>query len=110
MNLQIEKKFKNRDIDEISARLGLPKNMVRRILNNVTKYFKYPESIDSDHALVCAYCDTYRKKGEEAARQEVARRIRLANEIRKLRSLAMESGRLTNFYNVDDTNSLGSFM
>jgi hypothetical protein len=110
MDNKLENSFKNRDIEEISQKLGLHKNIIRRILDGFSRRFKNPDIIDSDKALVSAYLEVYKREGMEAARKEVARRIRQAEEIRALRTMVIEEGHLSEFYNVDDPYSLGSLV
>jgi len=60
---------------------------VQRIVRRVSRYFAHPSSLDSDDALTNAYMETFQKKGQIEARLEVARRIKAAKEIRKLKEM-----------------------
>ena len=79
---------------EIAKQTGLPRSTVHFYIERFARLIKNPRSIDNESNLIRAYLAKYNEYGSKAlARAEVARRIKLAKEIRKLREMIVESNR-----------------
>ena len=76
---------------------------IKAILTRFGRWFKNPNSIDSDNALIHVFREEYHKNGIEAARKEVARRISLGREMRKLREMACEQNVFVGWTNPPGT-------
>lgn len=85
----------NEDIIEIARKTGERRSTVWFYIERFSGWIKNPDSIDNEDNLVKVYTKLYNKYGSKVvARAEVARRIKLAREIRKLREMILEQGEL----------------
>ncbi|HUS89519.1 MAG TPA: hypothetical protein VMW91_09165 [Desulfosporosinus sp.] len=81
------REFKLTDIGNL---IGNTREATRQIIVKFAAYMNNPAYVDSERVLIKAYLKKYRAEGKHAARKEVARRIKLGKEIRKLREMYLD--------------------
>jgi hypothetical protein len=80
---------------DIASKTGEERGTVNFYIDRFSQWMKNPDSIDNERNLVAVYIKLYNRYGSKSvARAEVARRIKLAREIRKLREMVLEHGKL----------------
>lgn len=96
----LEYSYSDEHIDNIADEIGLHRNIIREIIDRFGLMLKNPQIIDTDDALIKAYCRKFREVyklggGSEvaktAARDEVNRLITLGTEMRKLKDMIVEN-------------------
>jgi hypothetical protein len=86
----------NEDIIEIAKKTGERRSTVWFYIERFSGWIKDPDALDDEDNLVKLYTKLYNRYGNKTlARTEVGRRIKLAREIRKLREMILEQGKLS---------------
>ena len=80
---------------DIESLLGI--KSAKDVFQRVSRLIRNPACVDSENVLVDAYINTYILSGKAAARKEIARRIQLAKEIRRLRELYLDRVRHSSY-------------